>query len=322
MSSENTNPLLEDDGNDVPGVTITLPTNGLWYDDDVFEEGTDITELEIHPFSMWEEMNHSNPYTIMSGKATTKMINTVAPQIKKPEALCSNDVDVIMLAARMASYGPELKVQFPCSNPNKITKTRTVIKDDKEEKEEYQELCGHKEKLQFNILDAITSYPIIEDKSDWQVKLPSGRIVYFQPSLYVETLEIVKIGARQQQIMNSLFQLSEQKIEIPEEEKERLSQNTIQNEMGIKVILLLSSIHSIEIPNKGITVTDRGQIREWINKASSGDIGIIKSKSEELAEAYNEKKKITYTCTECGHENQEISIIQDPTRFFTANSDG
>lgn len=307
-----TNPLLEDINN-YPSITVTLPTRGLFYDEGMFEPDTSTDEIEVHPFSMWEEVHFSNPFTIMSGKATRKLVETVAPTILNPDGLCSYDVDMLVLAGRLASYGKELEVELVCGNPDEdAIETEVEVNGEKKKK---KSRCQHKSKMKLDVQNVMNTYPIINDEDlvNWQVELPSGQTVLLQPALHKDVLETMKVGVNQHKIMEALKRFED----MDEAKRMELNDATIENYKTVKVALLVSGIRAVQLADKSRTIKDRKMIVEWLSKMNPSWVDMIHDKLEELAAPYGTPGEVSYVCDQCGFENKNINVVQDPSRFFT-----
>lgn len=296
------NPLLAN-VNDYPHITVTLPSRGLFYDD-MFADDTDPSELEVHPFSMWEEVHHSNPFSIMSGKASRKMVNTVAPSILNPDGMCAYDIDILMLAGRMASYGEEMKVTLTCGNPDENAR---------EDEEGNKHKCQNKMDMKINLQELINSYPVIDTIDDWKTELSNGQIVYLQPTLYKDALEAMKIGVNQQKIIKALNRFDD----LPDDQQMKLNDATVDNWISVKLITTVSSIRAVTTPDQSQTIKDRDMIVEWLQKAPATWIKQIQEKLDTLIKPYGNVGTVDYVCSECGFENKEVNVVQDPSRFFT-----
>ena len=313
------NPLLEDFDDSIPGITVTLPTRGIFYDEGMFEEGSDPDELEVRPFSMWEEVHHRNPFAIMSGKASRQMVNTVAPSITRPDDLTVYDMEMLMLGGRMASYGNDMEITVECSNPELLALDDSgfVIKDEEKAKDVIKKRCQHKNKIKVDLKNAMQSYHIFDDKDleEWQVELPNGQLVHLRPLMYKDVLETLKIGVEQQRLTDAAAKIEQ----LTEEQQEEISDATLKNFMNIKIVTLVSSIWYVETKDKSRKIRDREMIKEWIesDKFPNSYVEKIYNKVQDLMERYSISSNLGFQCENCGYENTNISVVQDPSRFFT-----
>tara|TARA_B100000745_G_scaffold299112_1_gene249182 strand:+ start:2116 stop:3093 length:978 start_codon:yes stop_codon:yes gene_type:complete len=315
-----TNPLLDDlDTNTFPEITITLPTRGLFYSEEMFAPNTNPEELSVRPFSMWDEVHYKNPFAVMSGKATRAMVQTVAPSIQLPDDLTVNDVEMIMLGGRMASFGDKMELEIECANPKLIPVEKETEESDGKggyKKKVVKEPCNHKNKMSVDLKRAMQSYNIVQDEDleDWGITLDNGQYVALRPLLNKDAMEIIRISINQERMLTAAGQMEE----ISDAQKEDISEMSMKNQVLIKTLSMLSSIRYVENKEKTLKIRDREQIKEWINskKLPPSYIKKIDDKLGELAGKYAGSSKIEFVCSNCGYENKNIGIVQDPTRFF------
>lgn len=104
------NPLLS--GLRIPGETFRLPSQGLFYDDGELDHSVVNGEVEVYPMTAMEEVILSTPDKLISGKAITEIFTRCIPQIQKPSALLSRDVDFLMVCLRMVTFGQHMEVSY------------------------------------------------------------------------------------------------------------------------------------------------------------------------------------------------------------------
>src|SRR5678815_3026901 len=101
-----TNELLNDLHNLFPPIQISLPTKGMFYPEGVLGKGVDASNIEVGTLGILDEFKYRDPFLLVSGNAMSYLIKHLCrDQILLPEELCEIDVETILLAARLASYG-------------------------------------------------------------------------------------------------------------------------------------------------------------------------------------------------------------------------
>ena len=172
-----TNPLLQDvqESAAITAVHITLPTMGLFYPADyphqVLADGVDVAEVEIHPIGIIAEIVSKDPFLLASGKGLPRIINQVCPSIQHPESLSEVDLEAILLGARIASYGPKMKIEHTCTNP-----ATQKGEDGKSE----EPVCREKNPVEIDLTDHIQNYQPMEidvesdDHSGWLMTFGSS----------------------------------------------------------------------------------------------------------------------------------------------------
>lgn len=104
------NPLLA--GLRIPGETFRLPSQGLFYTDGELDDSVVNGEVEVYPMTAMEEVILSTPDKLLSGKAIVEIFTHCIPQVKKPGALLSKDVDFLMVCLRMVTFGQFMEITY------------------------------------------------------------------------------------------------------------------------------------------------------------------------------------------------------------------
>lgn len=107
--SENKNPLLEG-LNAIPGETFRLPSGGHFYTDGELADTVKDGEVHVYPMKTVDELIMKSPDKVLTGKAVEEVFARCIPDIKKPEELLANDVDYLLAAIRVVSYGDEAEI--------------------------------------------------------------------------------------------------------------------------------------------------------------------------------------------------------------------
>ena len=93
--------------------SVKLPSQGIWYDEDVIEFNQ-IGEVDVKPMLPNDEMAMANPETLISGESILKIITSCCEGVKKPEELYYPDVNALLLAIRKATYGDTIEQEYIC----------------------------------------------------------------------------------------------------------------------------------------------------------------------------------------------------------------
>lgn len=119
MSTNNINPLLMNKAR-IPGETFALPSGGLFYNNG--ELGQDIMNGELHVFPMtaYDEILIKTPDLLFNGKAVEEIFSRCIPGVLKPMELIAKDVDFLLIALRLVSFGPMVTVlhKHDCEKPH------------------------------------------------------------------------------------------------------------------------------------------------------------------------------------------------------------
>jgi hypothetical protein len=101
---------LPSQGQNYPAGTIDMPANG---------------ELPVYPMTAIDEITYRTPDALFNGQATVNVIQSCMPNIKDAWAVPSIDLDTILIAIRIASYGHDMDFATSCPACND-TSERTI----------------------------------------------------------------------------------------------------------------------------------------------------------------------------------------------------
>jgi len=114
----NTNPLQKYFRQ--PKLFIQLPSKGKYYPKDALEM-TETGELPVYSMTAKDELLLKTPDALLNGQATVDVIQSCVPNIKNAWFMPSIDLDAILIAIRIATYGEnlDLTTKIPVTNETK-----------------------------------------------------------------------------------------------------------------------------------------------------------------------------------------------------------
>jgi hypothetical protein len=92
-----------------PKLYIKLPSSGNFYPPGVLEK-TDNGEYPVYAMTAKDELVMKTPDALLNGQATVDVIHSCFPNIKNAWLVPSIDLDAILIAIRLATYGEKLEV--------------------------------------------------------------------------------------------------------------------------------------------------------------------------------------------------------------------
>ena len=98
-----------------PKLYINLPSRGKFYSQgalDMPETG----ELPVFPMTAKDEMAMKTPDALLNGQATVDVIQSCVPNIKNPWNMPSIDLDAVLIAIRIATYGETMEISAKVPN--------------------------------------------------------------------------------------------------------------------------------------------------------------------------------------------------------------
>jgi hypothetical protein len=323
-----TNPLIQDliENEAFPSVTVALPTGGRWYKEGVFEEGADPLDLPVGVLGILAEQNYRDPWLLLSGEAIPRMFKSVCPAVIKTTELCDIDLETILLAARLVSYGPKLELTHQCTNRvDKEIKTEEedmvvtvpLNPGEKEESLLVDAPCEHENVIELDINEHILRYGVIDDdvvaeRFVYKLKI-IDQLVNLRPMPYHRTIEQIKEGVAQDKQMTSL---SEMKLEDLIIDAEAIGRYTriIDMASGSAIDNITACIHSIQTTN-GELVDGDEWIRSWLLALSLDEAEGITNKINDITRWTLSHSEIKYICAKCGSENM-FRLELDANRLF------
>ena len=98
-----------------PAVYIKLPSDGQFWPDKAISM-TENRELPVLPMTAIDEITYRTPDALYNGSATINVIQSCVPNIKNAWHMPTVDIDTVLVAIRVATYGHELEINTQCPN--------------------------------------------------------------------------------------------------------------------------------------------------------------------------------------------------------------
>lgn len=266
-----------------PKLYIKLPSQGKYYPDGALDVSAN-DEYAVYAMTAKDELIMKTPDALMNGQATVEVIRSCVPAIKDPWSMPSIDLDTILIAIRMATYGQGMDVTATCP------------------------ACMEQNEYEINLLNYLDAASQFRYESTIPV---DPLIVNIRPYNYKEITKTAIRALEQQKIIDIVTDetLSDEvKIEKFGESFVKLTDLTVD--------VVLGSIESIQTPEA--LVTDREQIKEFIDNAPADIFNSINTRLEEMKDFMSLKAQEV----KCGHCSHEFSfeLTLDQTNFFVKGS--
>lgn len=299
-----TNPLIEDLS--FPSVAICLPTGGYWYAEGVIDPDANPLDLEVKPLGLLAEQNYRDPWLLASGKAIPRLIREICPDILQPEELTEVDIEAILLATRLASYGNMMKLTHKCQHSDVDS-----VGDG--------EVCGEENELDLDIQEFIMRYGQITNIDDYLVELQAvAHKVYLRPTPYKQSLQVLQQAVKAEQTFKSFEDMTAEDFVMDADKVNNYTQ-LADLTSNVTVSSIVESIHYVTTV-KGAKVFDKEAIREWLLAMPTTESKLIVDKINELATGLRKRSEVKYNCHACGFENT-FMLELDPQQLFTPAED-
>jgi len=260
-----------------PKIYISLPSKGLFYDPGILQG--DYNSVPIFAMSGVDEIMLKTPDALFNGESTVKVIESCCPFIKNANKIPSLDIDAILMAIKIATYGDKLTLTNNCKNCNT--------------ENDYELSLGA-------MLDHFSSL-----KFNSTVKVSDEISISVRPLKYEEITYFSTEHFKLQKILGQLTSL-------PEDEKNKAVEDIYQKIAELQLELYIRTIESVRLPNTN--VTNKNFIEEWLRNTDRDVYQVIKDSLENNRSEWSMPSH-NAVCSNCGAE-EKLSIILDSSNFF------
>jgi hypothetical protein len=260
-----------------PKIFISLPSKGLYY-----EVGTllgDYNNVPIYALSGMDEIILKTPDALFSGTATAKVIESCCPYIKDAQKIPAIDVDALIIAIRIATYGDKLVIDKICKHCEADNTYEIPLQP---------------------VLDKFnhsTFQNTIQVTNDIQIKLRP--LTYFEMSHYsIENFKLQK----------TLSQIED----LPEEQRQEQIDQIFRDLADLQLDLFVTMIETVIVPEQA--VTDKETIAQWLRNSERSVFQYIKTKIDTNRNEWTIPNQ-SITCASCNAEDS-VEIVLDYSSFF------
>jgi hypothetical protein len=265
-------------------IYVKLPS-GTDYPTDVVTK-SETGEIGIMPMTAKDEIRFKTPDALMNGQGVVDVIESCVPDIKDAWQIKSYDLDTILVAIRIATYGETMEINFNVPGAN--------------------ERVAHTVNLPA-ILDQIQKTTV-----DTAFTLKDGLKITVQPLTYRD-MTSTSLQTFQQQKMYSAVQDSE----LPDEDKAKRFNDAFKKLTELNASILLKNIASITMTD-GTVITDAAHIKEFVDNANATLIKEIETKLMDLR-TQGAVKPLKLKATEEQIKKGAPATYDVPVTFDTSN---
>ena len=262
-----------------PAIYLRLPSGGQYWPPGSLDMPPN-NEIPVLPMTAIDEITYRTPDALFNGTAVVNVIQSCCPNIKDAWKAPGTDLNAILIAIRIASYGSNMELETTCPK------------------------CEAKSDYTLNLTSVLDAMP----KPDFSETIKRGDLeVYFKPIDYQNQNQINTLQFDQQRILQMI-----PNTEISEEQKMQSLNTALLEITKITVKAIKDSIASIRTPQA--LVSDSDFIEEFLNNCDRQLFNQIRDQAVRLREN-SEIKPMKLTCTECDNEYEQ-GISLDEARFF------
>lgn len=263
-----------------PKIYISLPSQGKYWPPGSITIPEN-EQLAVYSMTAKDEMLFKTPDALMNGQAVVDVIQSCIPDIKNAWHTPSIDMDIILVAIRIATYGEKMS----------ITATVPVVNEEQD-----YDIDLHQ------FIDKVSTNVWIE-----QVPVSDDLILFVRPLTY---RHLTNIGIKSFET-NKIIQVASSQ-DLSEKQKLQLVNDSFKVLSDLTTDMMVGTIFKIKT-NEG-DVTETRYIKEFIENADKSVYDLVQKHINDLKE-HNEIKPMTITTTPEQQEGGAPATFEVPINF-------
>ena len=262
-----------------PAIYIQLPSQGHFYPEGTLDMPAN-KEIPVYPMTAIDEITYRTPDALFNGSAVVSVIQSCLPNIRNAWVMPAIDVDTVLIAIRIASYGHEMESSTKCPK------------------------CTHETEYALDLRSLFDKMK----PPDYNTPVVSGDMeFYFRPINYKDLNENNQLQFEERRMLQAMSS-----ADMPDEQKVKTVSDALKKITEITVKSMAQSISAVKTPTA--LVTEREFIDDLLKNCNR--TLFTKLRDHILALKSNtEIQPIDLKCSECGAEYQQ-ALTLDMTSFF------
>jgi len=262
-----------------PAIYIRLPSNGQFYPPGTLNMPAN-GELPVLPMTTMDEIRYRTPDALFNGTATVDVIQSCVPNILDGWAVPNVDIDTILIAIRIATFGHDLSIGTQCP------------------------ACSTE-----------ADYGVDLRKVMENIRAPDFREAYGLNDLEIFLHPMTYRDINENNMQQFQDQKALQALEDPattDQQRGQIMADMLAKLTAITTQALAQNIAMIKTPQA--MVTDRAHITEWLANCDRTTFTAVKDRILAV-KTESEIKPLPIKCTNCGHQYDQPFTL-DMTTFF------
>lgn len=262
-----------------PKLYVRLPSGGQFWPQGSLEMPPN-NELPVLPMTALDEITYRTPDALFNGAAVVNVIQSCMPSIKNAWQIPAIDLNTILVAIRVASYGKEAEISTHCPH------------------------CNADNEYLLNLLSVLDQM----ESPDYSKSLTSGDIeIYFKPMSYEQQNQINIAQFEQQRTITQLPSL-----DAPEEQKNKILTDALESITKITIQAVTYTISVIRSPQ--VLVSEPEFIQEFLVNCDHKLYSEIRNHVVALRNS-DELKPLKISCPDCSKDFEQPFVL-DTAGFF------
>lgn len=263
-----------------PAIYIRLPSGGQFYPANCIEVEPS-GEYPVLPMTTMDEITYRTPDALFNGAAVASVIQSCVPNIRDAWGVPSIDVDTILVAIRIATYGHSMDITTKCPG------------------------CATETDYAMDLRQVLEQIPAANYAECMQI---GDLVLHFRPMSYRD----INDNSIKQFEEQKLLQNIEQSESIKDDEKLKLLGDALKKITTITTAALAKSISLIETPQARVDHADH--ISDWLSNCDRQVFARVRKHIVEVKQK-SELRPLSMSCSNCAHKYQQNYTL-DLANFF------
>mgnify|MGYP000403691324 CR=1 FL=1 len=265
-----------------PKLFIDLPSKGKYYNSTIIED-EQYVQVPVFGMNAMDEIMFKTPDALFTGESTAQVIKSCIPSILDPWNLVGFDIDYVLIAIRIATYGDEMPITTKCSK------------------------CDTETQSSLSLTRMIQKYETFETAHSFEVNdlkfnlkpLTYRQMTNFSIENYSFERQLIEIGRNN---------------DMTDEEKNKNSKNSYSQINNLNLRVAISYIESVK--NEISEETNIDEISNFVAQNDSVFYNKLKDNIYELSNRWR-TPTIDVSCSdeECNHDYRS-NVELDYSNFF------
>ena len=264
-----------------PAIYLKLPSDGEFWPKDAIDMPV-TGELPIYPLTTRDEVILKTPDALMNGSGVVDVIQSCCPSIKNAWAMPSVDVDSVLIAIRIASYGHSMDFTTNCPH------------------------CSAENSYDKDLRDCLAAITMPNYHDPVYVH---DLEIMIKPQAFFTSNKMNQINFEEQKMLKAV-----EDVGLDPDVRNREIYNSMQRLIEIGLDNLTASTEFIASVVDGEEVRDPKFIREFYANADSNTVKLIQEKIGELS-AKAGIPPFTVGCPECNN-TYDVPVEFNYANFF------
>jgi hypothetical protein len=255
-----------------PALYFKLPSNGKFYPENSLKLPPN-NELPVYPTTGLDEITIKTVDALFNGSAIVEVIRSCVPDIPDPWEIPVVDLDPLLVAIKLASFGNGMDIDSTCPE------------------------CNESSKYGLNLTNILNNLKLGDYDSELEV---DGIYVKFRPLKYKDYNRFNIQEFEFQKIINSIDMIKDEKL------KEKKNIDAIMASLEMHIERITASIEYIKTSDNLVNNADF--IREFLENCNVDYYRKIRERYTTLKES-TQTKPLVIKCTHCSHEYEQLLML-------------